>query len=156
MHRAQTTRELPGNSVAGSLVSTRAGNPPRGLKLIRIAVFVTLAQLAIATVMTVKALGADSLHDMRTVVEWTQYMLFANLAATVAMLLGVLRAIPELARARVDIGGLVIAASGFAITAAALGWNYHLISSFVAVAFDPHSSVDAVLASAESLDPPVA
>jgi hypothetical protein len=112
----------------------------RGLKLIRLAVYVILLQLAVAIVMTIKAIAASSMDDIRSLLDWTQYFLLANIGATLAMLLASLRAIPEFARARMDIRGLVIATAGFAIAAAALGWNYQALSSFVDVVLDPEAS----------------
>lgn len=124
----------------------------RGLKLVRIGVFVMLLQLVVTVVVTVKTLSADSADESRDAVKWMEYLLLANIGATFAMLVGVARAIPELARARMGTGGLVIAAAGFAIATAALAWTYHLLSEFISVAFDPNSSLDDVVASAEGLE----
>ena len=123
----------------------------RGLKLVRIGVFVMLLQLVLVIVATVKAMGADTIDESRSALTWMEYLMLANLAATLAMFVGVVRAIPELARARMDIGGLVIAAAGFVIASAAVGWSYHLLSSFIEVALNPNSSMDDILQSADAL-----
>jgi hypothetical protein len=109
----------------------------RGLKLIRLAVYVILLQLAVAIVMTIKAIAASSMEEVRSLLDWTQYFLLANIGATLAMLGAALRAIPEFARARMDIRGLVIATAGFAIAAGALGWNYHALSTFIDIVTNP-------------------
>ena len=124
----------------------------RGLKLVRVAVFVLLVQLTVTIVMTVRSLGTSD-EDWREVVRWTQYYLVVNAGVTLAMLVGMLRAIPELARARTHIGGLVIAAAGFAIATAALAWSYRTVSLFLDVAMDPNSTYGDIIASAEDLKP---
>ncbi|HEY5946594.1 MAG TPA: hypothetical protein VIV40_13925 [Kofleriaceae bacterium] len=123
----------------------------RGLKLIRFAVFLMLLQLVLGIVMTVKSLGADSLDDARDALEWTKYFMLANTGAAFAMFIGVARAIPELSRVRMNIRGMIVAAVGFAITAAALAWTYKTLSHFVDVALDPASSLDDIMSSAEDL-----
>jgi hypothetical protein len=124
----------------------------RGLKLIRFAVYVMLLQLVLAIVMTIKAIAASSLDDLRSLLEWTQYFLLANIGAMLAMLIGAARTIPEFARSRMDIRGLVVATAGFAVAAGALGWNYHALSSFVEVVLDPEGSHDELAAAADRLD----
>ena len=124
----------------------------RGLKLIRFGVFVMLAQLVLGVVTTIKAMTADTPDDARSALEWMQYLFIANLGATLAMLVGVVRAIPELARARVQIGGLAIAAAGFAIAAAAFGWTYHVLTTFVDAVLAPDPSLDAVASAASDLE----
>ena len=113
--------------------------------------FVMLLQLALTVVMTVKMFAASDSDEVRDFLKWTQYFLLVNAAATFAMLVGVVRAIPELARARVDIGGMVIAAAGFAIATAALVWSYWVFSNFVELAFDPNTTLDALESSVEDL-----
>lgn len=111
-----------------------------------------LAQLVLSIVMTVKMVGASSPADARSAIDWMQYVMLLNAGATLAMMVGVLRAIPELARARMNIRGLVIGAAGFAIATAALAWSYHVITTFVELAFSPSSSLADLEASADDLD----
>jgi hypothetical protein len=124
----------------------------RGLKLVRIAVFVMLLQLVLAVVMTMKALAAASTADVLDAYKWTQYFFLANVGAMVAMALGTARAIPELARARMSTRSLVVATAGFAIAAAAMGWTYLKLSTFIDLALDPEHALDELMAAAEDLE----
>ena len=110
-----------------------------GLKLVRIGVFIMLLQLVLSIVMTIKAFGASTAQDARDALTWTQYFMLANIAAALAMLVGTLRAIPELRRTKVDATSLVIAAAGFAVTAAAQLWTYRALSNFIDVVLNPSS-----------------
>jgi hypothetical protein len=103
----------------------------RGLKLVRIGVFMMLIQIALAIVMEIKAVSASTPDEAKSAIEFMQYFLAANIAATAAMLVGTLRAIPELARAGMDITALIVAAAGFAIATAALVWSYMVIGSLL-------------------------
>ncbi|HEY5927517.1 MAG TPA: hypothetical protein VIV11_37790 [Kofleriaceae bacterium] len=123
-----------------------------GLKLVRIGVFVMLLQLVLSIVMTVKAIGIDSAEDAKDAIKWTQYFFLANIGAALAMFIGMVRAIPELRRAKVATGKLMFAAAGFGITAAAMYWSYSTISTFVDVALNPESSLDDVVAAAKGLE----
>lgn len=116
----------------------------RGLKLVRIGVLIMLLQLVLAIVMAVKAFGADTQEEARDALKWTQYLFLANIAAGLAMLVGVAQAIPELKRAGVSTGKLVAATIGFAITTAAVAWTYHVLSNFVDIALhlDSHDMND--------------
>lgn len=111
-----------------------------------------LAQLVLSIVMTVKMVGASSPADARSAIDWMQYVMLLNAGATLAMLVGVLRAIPELARARMNVRALVIGAAGFAIATAALAWSYQVITAFVEVALSPRSSLADLEASIEDLE----
>ena len=122
----------------------------RGLRLVRVAVYVLLLQIAATIVLMFTRFG-DSGDDWKDIAKWTQYLFMVNTAVTAAMCVGMLRAMPELTRARIGISGLVIAASAFAVATAALIWSYHTVSAFVDVASNPESSYDEVYASAESL-----
>lgn len=122
----------------------------RGLKLVRLAVFALLLQLAVTFAMTVKALSASD-EDWREAVKWTQYYLLANAAVTLAMFIAMLRAIPELARARMNIRGLVIAVAGFFVATVALAWSYYTVASFLDVATNPDSTYADIIASGEDL-----
>ena len=123
----------------------------KGLKLVRFGAILMLLQLALSIVMTVKAFSASSMDDSRNALDWLEYVMLANAGATLLMCVGAARSIPELARVRVDIRGLVIAAAGFAIATAAMLWSYHAVTSFIAVALDPTSSASDVLAASERL-----
>lgn len=122
----------------------------RGLRLVRVAVYVLLLQIAVTIVMTITSLGGSG-DDWKDLAKWTQYLFVVNTAVTAAMCVGMLRAMPELARARMGIGGLVIATSGFAVATAALLWSYHTFSGFVDVATNPESSYADILASVEDV-----
>ncbi|HET9989394.1 MAG TPA: hypothetical protein VFQ65_12775 [Kofleriaceae bacterium] len=114
----------------------------RGLRLVRLGVFVMLLQLALTILVTVKTLYVDSPESARDAFKWMQYLLLANAAATFGMLIGAARAIPELRRATIETRGLVIGVVGFAIATAALAWTYHALASFVDVVFDPSSTLE--------------
>jgi len=114
----------------------------RGLRLVRLAVFVMLLQLALTILVTVKTLYVDSPDSARDAFKWMQYLLLANAGATLAMLVGSARAIPELRRAPIATRGLVVAVVGFAIATAALAWTYHALSSFVDTLLDPTSTLE--------------
>lgn len=124
----------------------------RGLKLVRVGVFIMLAQLVLSVVMTVKAFGADSTDDAANAFKWIQYFLWANIGASVAMLIGSLLAVPDFRLARLPIYRGIVAIAGFAITTAALWWTHHVITTFMEVAFDPEADGEAVLAALEGLE----
>ena len=123
----------------------------RGLKLTRLAVFVMLAQLVLAIVMTVKALGASSASDVQDALKWTEYFFLANIGAMVAMLVGVVGAIPELRRARMNTRSLLVAAAGFAVAAAVLGWTYHVVNRFIEILMNPDGSFEDLVSAAGDL-----
>jgi hypothetical protein len=103
----------------------------------------------LAIVMTVKALGASSAADVQDALEWTEYFFLANIGAMVAMLVGVVGAIPELSKARMNTRSLVIAAIGFAIAGATLAWTYHVLNRFVDAVMT--GSLDDMMDAAEDL-----
>jgi len=123
----------------------------RGLKLVRLGVFLMLLQLGVSIVMTLKGLGASTPEEAFDAIKWVQYFLWVNIAATVAMLVGNLLALPDFALARISIHLVLIAVVGFAIASLALWWSHHVISAFVKVALDPDSSAEDVLAVADGL-----
>jgi len=116
----------------------------RGLKLVRIGVFVMLAQLVLGIVMTVKALGVNTPDEARDAIKWTEYFFLANVGATAAMCVGVARAIPELKRAGLDIGRIVIAAIGFLIATLAMLWCYRVLSRFIDMLMHPDAGIDSL------------
>ena len=120
----------------------------RGLKLVRVSVYLILVQLALTLLLTISSLGAGNIKDL---LDWTRYSLLANAVATLVMCVGAVRAIPELSRARINTSRLVIAGAGLAIAAAALAWTYHSWTSFMDVVADPNSTAEDVIASGESL-----
>jgi hypothetical protein len=101
----------------------------RGLKLVRLGVFVMLAQLVVSVVVTVKALGVSSPDEAFDAIKWVQYFLLANLAAAVAMTVGSVMAVLDFRLARMPIGQVVVATAGFAVAAIALWWSHHAIST---------------------------
>ena len=115
----------------------------------RVSVYVILAQLAVMTAMTIKAVADGSFDDLLTCLR---YSLIANAIATAVMCFAALRSLPELSRARIDTSRLVIAGAGFAIATAGLSWCYHVIASFMDVVGDPNSTVDDVIASGRNLE----
>jgi hypothetical protein len=124
----------------------------RGLKLVRIGVFLQLLQLVLSVVVTVKALGVDDASDAQDAMKWTEYFILANIAAVLAMFIGVARAVPELKRAGEDLTKVLAAAAGFGIATVALLWIYNALSTFIAVVMDPEASPDAVLAGIERFE----
>lgn len=123
----------------------------KGLKLVRLGAILLLLQIAMSIVMTFKAFGSHTLDEARDMLHWSEYVMLANGIATLAMCIGATRSIPELARARFDIRGVVIAAVGFAIATVAIAWSYHAITSFVDVALNPRSSLDDIMTASERL-----
>lgn len=110
-----------------------------------------LAQLVLAIVMTVKALGASSASDVQDALKWTEYFFLANIGAMVAMLAGVVGAIPELRRARMNTRSLLVAAVGFAVAAAVLGWTYHVLNRFIEILMNPDGSFEDMVSAAGDL-----
>ncbi len=132
-------------------VLTRSPRYARGLRVIRIGVFVMLGQLVLSVVMMVKALGAGTSAEAFDAFKWVQYFLWANLGATVAMMIGSVLALPDFRLARLPTRLVVLAAAGFAVAAGALWWTHHVIDVFIQVALDPASSGDDVVSAAEGL-----
>jgi hypothetical protein len=120
----------------------------RGLKLARLAVFLMLLQIVMSIVTSFKTMGANTGEEVREAIKWLEYVMLTNIVAALAMFVGVARAIPELRRVRMDLRGIVVAAIGFAITAAALIWTYHVITHFIDIALHPEDSSFEELASA--------
>lgn len=100
----------------------------RGLKLVRIGVIAVLVLAAARIVVQVMAFAADTPDDARRILAYVQYLYALTLGASLAMVIGVARAIPEMRRMRMRTGAVMIAAIAFAITAASAAWLYHTIS----------------------------
>ncbi|HEX5060301.1 MAG TPA: hypothetical protein VFV99_13125 [Kofleriaceae bacterium] len=116
----------------------------RGLKIVRIGVFIMLAQLVLGVVMTVKALGINTPDEARDALKWMEYFFLANVGATAAMFFGVARAIPELKRSGIELGKLIAAAIGFLIATLAMLWCYRVISRFVDIMLNPEAGIDSL------------
>lgn len=141
-HSGRYSRRVPASLPAFS----------KGLKLVRIATLVMLLQLATIIVISLKAfVGASTGEGAMRAVEWFQYCMLASTAATFLMLVGMLRAIPEIARAQMSITSLVVASVGFAIATAALAWTYHVFANFVDVARDPGASADRIASAIDDM-----
>jgi hypothetical protein len=123
----------------------------RGLKLARFAVFLMLFQIVMTIVTSIKGASASTPDEVRSALSWLEYVMLANVAAALAMLIGVARAIPEFKRVRIDVTSLVIAAIGFAVAAASLLWTYNVLSTFVDIVVNPESSLDDLSSSIEDL-----
>jgi hypothetical protein len=111
----------------------------RGLKLVRFAVFLMLIQIVMTIVTSIKGASANTPDELSSALSWLEYVMIANVAAALAMFVGVARAIPEFKRVRIDVTSLVIAAIGFAIAAASLLWTYKVLSTFVDIVRNPES-----------------
>lgn len=123
-----------------------------GLKLVRYAVFVMLVQIVMGIVTSIKVLAATTPDDVRSAMSWLEYVMIANLAATGAMFVGALRALPEFKRVRMPLQALAIAALGFAIATGCLAWTYHVISKFVDLALSPDPDLGAIIDAAKDLE----
>jgi hypothetical protein len=82
---------------------------------------------------------------------WTKWFFVANIGATLAMFVAVVRAIPELRRVHIDIRGLLIAAVGFAIAVGCLAWMYNTLATVIRLVSDPDPSIDALMAATERI-----
>lgn len=122
-----------------------------GLRLVRLAVFVMLLQLALTIIVTVKTLFVDSPDSANEALKWMRYLLLVNAGAALAMAVGAGRAIPELQRVGIAVRGLVIAVIGFAIATLALMWTWHVLQHFVDVVFDPESSLQDLMKATDQL-----
>lgn len=122
-----------------------------GLKLTRYAVFVMLVQIIMSIVTSIKLLAASTPDDARSALNWLEYVMIANLAATAGMFVGALRTIPEFKRVRMPLGALALAALGFGIATGCLAWTYHVISRFVDLALSPDPDFGAVMDAAKDL-----
>jgi hypothetical protein len=123
----------------------------RGLKIVRLAVYAMLLQIAIAFVVTVKTFGADTPDAARSALDWMQYLLAAYGVIVFAMFIGVAGAIPEIVRVRLPKRSLVVSAIGFAIATAALAWSYRTIFGFVHALLDRDISYEEMASRAEDL-----
>jgi hypothetical protein len=108
-----------------------------GLKLIRFAVFVMIAQLVLGIVLTIRLVAASSGPGVPDALAWTKWFFVANIGATLAMFVAVVRAIPELRRVHIDIRGLLIAAVGFAIAVGCLAWMYNTLATVIRLVVIP-------------------
>jgi hypothetical protein len=123
----------------------------RGLKLVRIGVFMILLQSALTLMLTVKMLTADGPDEVFSAIKYAQYAMYTNLAAAVAMLVGSVLAVPEFRRARLPIHLAVFAAICFAVAAGAAWWTQHVVDHFVHVALDPESTYEDVIQASSAL-----
>lgn len=103
----------------------------RGLKLSRIGIIVMLLQLGLTFVMTIKSVAISDRDGAMSLIEWTGYLMIANIAVTSLLLIGVATSIRELGRVGVNLTGILVALVGFAIATLALLWTYHVYSTFV-------------------------
>ncbi len=119
----------------------------RGLKLVRVGVFLMLLQLALSVIVAVMSISGST-SDLPT---WMGYFLWANIAGTGAMLVGSALAIGDFRLARLPVRLVVIAALGFLVATAAAWWSNHLIDVFMDLARDPDTSLDDVQVAASDL-----
>ncbi len=103
-----------------------------------------LLQLGLTIVMTVKSMTVSSLDNATSMLDWTSYLMLANLVATSLLFAGVASSIGELKRVGMSISGLLVALVGFAVATAALAWTYHVFSELVDILLnlDSESSLE--------------
>jgi hypothetical protein len=111
-------------------------NFARGLKLSRIGIIIMLLQLGLTIVMTVKSMAVSDDEGAVSLIEWTSYLMLANLASTGLLLVGVAISLGELKRVGMSITGMLVALAGFAIATAALAWTYHVFNQFVDIIYN--------------------
>lgn len=90
-----------------------------------------LVQLGLTFVMTVKSMAVSDPSSAMSIVEWTGYLMLANIAAAGLMLIGVGSSLGELKRVGMSITGIVVAFVGFAVATVALVWTYNVFNQFV-------------------------
>ncbi|CAN5875202.1 hypothetical protein BH11MYX3_BH11MYX3_07560 [soil metagenome] len=120
----------------------------RGLKLVRIGVFLMLLQLGLSVVVLAKSLAGS---DGESIIKLTQYFRWANIAGTGAMVVGSVLAVPDFRLARLPIRLVLLAVAGFAVATAAVWWTHHVLQVFIDVANDPDASGDDLMAALEGL-----
>jgi len=103
----------------------------RGLKLSRIGIIIMLLQLGLTIVMTVKSMAVSDRDGALSLIEWTGYLMLANLVSTSLLLIGAAMSLGELKRVGMDITGMLIALVGFVFATAALAWTWHVFNQFV-------------------------
>ncbi len=131
--------------------TTRQPSYARGLKLVRIGVFLILVQSAMSLMLLVKMLSADTPDEVFGAIKYAQYAMYTNLAAAVAMLVGSVLALPEFRRAHLPIHLVLFASACFAVAAASVWWTQHVVDTFVRVALDPDSTYEDVIRASEGL-----
>jgi hypothetical protein len=99
----------------------------------------------------VKMISADTPDEIFGAIKYMQYAMYTNLAASVAMLVGSLLALPEFRRAHLPSHLVLFAAACFAVAAGAAWWTQHVVDHFVSVAHDPASTYEDVIAASNSL-----
>lgn len=110
-----------------------------------------LLQLAVVIVTSLRAIGTSHSEDTVRLLDWFGYCMVASAVATFLMFVGVARAIPEIALARMPITSLVVASAAFLIAAASHAWTYHVFSSFVDLARDPGASASRLASVVEDM-----
>ncbi|MBA2538078.1 MAG: hypothetical protein H0V17_00460 [Deltaproteobacteria bacterium] len=123
----------------------------RGLKLVRIGVFLMLVQLLMSTALILKSLTASTADDAQDVLDWIKYVQWANLGAVGAMFVGALLAIPDFLAAKMSLVRVVIAILGFGLVLLAVWWSYRAIAQFIEVMVDPEGPLEGMTESAERL-----
>jgi hypothetical protein len=97
----------------------------------RFGIIVMLLQLGLTIVMTIKSIAISDADGAMSLLEWTGYLMLANVLVTVMLLIGTATSIGELSRAGLDIRRMLVALAGFAIATAALAWTYYVFHNLV-------------------------
>lgn len=108
----------------------------RGLRLVRIGMFLMLLHFALSAYLVTLMLRVSPGEEGR-LFEWMQYTLWANCGAVGAMLLGTAISLPDFLAAKMSPVRLAISFLGFAVAFAALAWGSHRIGQFVELIDNP-------------------
>lgn len=103
----------------------------RGLKLVRVGIIATLLLIVAMLAVRILASMADTSDEASSAARNVMYVLLANVLASAVMAFGVVRALPELKRVRMNLTTIAIAAAGFVVATAALAWSYYVLNAFI-------------------------
>ncbi len=113
----------------------------RGLTLVRFGMFAMLLNFGLSAYVMTKLIGGSTADDIHSMLTWTRYALWVNIAAFGLMLLGSAVALPDLLVSKIPPLRLVVSILGFAAATGALVWSNHALSALIDVLKDPDASL---------------
>jgi hypothetical protein len=97
----------------------------------RFGIIVMLLQLGLTLVLAVKSIAISDPGGAMSVLQWTGYVMLANILVTVMLFIGAAMSLGELKRAGLDVTRMLVAVAGFAVATAALVWTYYVFDNVV-------------------------
>ena len=113
-----------------------------------------LLQLGLTIVMTGKSMMVSDRDGALSLLEWTGYLLIANMVATGLLCFGVAMSLGELRSVGMKVTGMLVSVGGLLLATLALWWTYHVFGQFVDILLDIDApgSLERLEAATENLE----